>query len=209
MLFGKRKVMHMFCNQCRSSIPDGSRYCNFCGACQQGRTSSGKSWLKGLVVVAAVLLAFRMGNTFSSFNADTSETGKQPFVAQDQQKISQEISLQTIPTTWSAEPRQLGDGGYCWVLETVTPVNQCRQVTLTLEAEGNYGATTQGNWEVQFRIGGQWKKIQTVYYSGSGEESFTICFSPSATFDAVCAFPTQRGNYSYQSSMALSDAYCD
>ena len=147
--------MYMFCNQCRSSIPDGSRYCNFCGACQQGRTSSGKSWLKGLVVVAAVLLAFRMGNTFSSFNADTSETGKQPFVAQDQQKISQEISLQTIPTTWSAEPRQLGDGGYCWVLETVTPVNQCRQVTLTLEAEGNHGATTQGNWEVQFRIGGQ------------------------------------------------------
>lgn len=182
--------MDMYCNQCGKSIPDGSRYCNFCGADQNGKISTGIFWFLGLLVVVSVIWLY---------------SALKPTDTQTQQGKD----LQTVSLSVADEPRQLGDGGYCAVFETLTPVNNCKQVTLTLEAEGNYGATTKGNWEVHFRIGGQWKKIQTIYYSGAGQENFTILFSPVASFDAVCAFPTQRGNYSYQSSMALSDAYCD
>lgn len=196
----------MYCNQCRKSIPDGSRYCSFCGAEQNGKKSSGKSWMVGLVAAFVAFMVFRgVGNAFGRATAERMVSEKVTVATQ----MQQENNLQTISLTVAAEPRQLGDGGYCAVFETLTPVNNCRQVTLTLEAEGNHGATTKGNWEVHFRIGGQWKKIQNIYYSGTGQENFTILFSPASSFDAVCAFPTQRGNYSYQSSMALSDAYCE
>lgn len=204
----------MYCNQCRRSIPDGSRYCNFCGADQKGQKSSGKSWLVSLAVFVVVLsVLYVLDNNSLGSNSNKAVAEKlavgQDTTATFMQQEQQENNLQSISLTVAAEPRQLGDGGYCAVFETLTPVNDCKQVTLTLEAEGNHGATTKGNWEVHFRIGGQWKKIQTIYYGGAGQEDFTIHFSPAASFDAVCAFPTQRGNYSYQSSMALSDAYCD
>ena len=180
----------MYCNQWGKNIPDGSSYCNFCGAEQNGKKSTGFFWFLGLLVVVAVLWVY---------------SALKPVDIQ----IPKGKNLQTVSLSVADESRQLGDGGYCAVFETLTPVTNCSQVTLTLQAEGNHGATTKGNWEVHFRIGGEWKKIQTIYYSGIGQEDFTILFDPVASFDAVCAFPTQRGNYSYQSSMALSDAYCE
>lgn len=153
----------MYCNQCRRSIPDGSRYCNFCGADQKGQKSSGKSWLVSLAVFVVVLsVLYVLDNNSLGSNSNKAVAEKlavgQDTTATFMQQEQQENNLQSISLTVAAEPRQLGDGGYCAVFETLTPVNDCKQVTLTLEAEGNHGATTKGNWEVHFRIGGQWKK---------------------------------------------------
>lgn len=185
----------MYCNQCHRTIPDGSRYCSFCGAEQEQKTSV-KPWLIFLLILVVILAAVLWGFPALMKYVILNSAGEY-FLSEN------------IPLIASEEPRSLGDGGYCSVWETMEPIMDCTQVTLTLEAEGLYGATTRGNWEVHFRIGGQWNKIQTIYYGGVGLENFTIHFDPAASFDAVCAFPTQRGNYSYQSSMALSDAYCD
>lgn len=204
----------MYCNKCRSSIPDGSRYCNFCGADQKAQKSSSKSWLVNLVILIVVVFVFRwVGLTLGKAIAGWTAGGENQTSAWTQPKNhetqpQQEGYLQYVQLTLAEEPRRLGDGGSCGVLETLSPVKNCTRVNFTLDAEGNYGASTKGNWEVHFRIGGKWKKVQTIYYSGAGEESFTIYFDPAASFDAVCAFPTQRGNYSYHSSMSLSDAYC-
>lgn len=206
----------MFCNQCGKVIPDGSKFCNYCGASQSGtHTPKPKRsgwWVTLLIAGSFIVGSIWMNNESEPEKSSVIETTAPSIVKKVETPIIQtkpkENVLESVPGSWSADYRQLGDGGYCGIYEPHTPVKNCKQITLTLKAEGNYGATTRGNWEVHFRIGGQWKKIQTIYYSGNGAEDFTIYFSPYATFDGVCAFPTQQGNYSYQTALGLSDARC-
>ena len=86
----------MYCNQCGKNIPDGSSYCNFCGAEQNGKKSTGFFWLLGLLVVVAVLWVY---------------SALKPVDIQ----IPKGKNLQTVSLSVADESRQLGDGGYCAV----------------------------------------------------------------------------------------------
>ena len=48
----------MYCNQCGKNIPDGSSYCNFCGAEQNGKKSTGFFWFLGLTQGFSQVLMF-------------------------------------------------------------------------------------------------------------------------------------------------------
>ncbi len=164
-----------------------------------------------LLVVAFVGLLVSLlpnGNTSNTRETAAWETtyATESYVPQ---QTTRDTVVEYIPSDWASDYRYLDDGGYCSVMELDDPIYSCRQVDFTLSAEGNYGASTKGTWEVHFRVNGIWQYIANVEYDGSGEETFTIWFDYPTNFDAVCAFPQLRGNYSYQSVFYLSNAHLD
>ncbi len=114
----------------------------------------------------------------------------------------------SVDVAWASESYKLGDGGYSAVLETLTPVKKCTSLNFIVSSEGNYGSSVTGQWEVLFRINGQWKKITTFHYGG-GEQTVFIRFDGPTNFDAVTAYPVQRGNYSYQSYFNFQGLNCE
>lgn len=171
------------------------------------------SWWIILAVAGFIALVY-MGRTAEKNAQAAAATEHQDTVwqfsvtAEPAAPAIEETVLDYIPAQISPTLRSMPDGAQCVVLETLEEVRGCTFVSLVLTAEGYYGATVQGNWDVEFRVNGVWKKITTVYYPGSGEAVCGIYFDAPTNFDAVCAYPVLSGNYSYEVSYGLTNAIC-
>ncbi len=115
--------------------------------------------------------------------------------------------LADLDTYWD-ENLKLSNGGTSAVLALTTPVQNCTSVNFTLISEGNHNSTVAGQWEIMVRSGGQWKKVHSFQYNG-GQQDVLIVFDYPYTFDAITAYPTQLGNYSYQCDFLLWGATCE
>ncbi len=108
---------------------------------------------------------------------------------------------------WAAQKYNYGNGGHSSVMEYTTPIEDCTSVDLCVEAEGNYGASVNGNWKVHFKIDGKWKEITSFSYSGSSTTTH-IEFPSPVTIEAITAYPTKQGNASYSCLYSLQNVWC-
>lgn len=117
------------------------------------------------------------------------------------------ITLATLSNTWASESFPFGNGGQAAILELEMEVEDCRSMTLYLEASGLYGANVSGKWKLHIRSHGTWEYVQDIPFT-QPDGSFTIRFDTPKDFDAITVYPTVQGNATYNVFFDIYDIYC-
>lgn len=116
-------------------------------------------------------------------------------------------TLATVSGAWSSESFRFGHSGKATILELDTQVEDCRSMTLYLEASGLRGAKVNGQWKLHIRSHGTWEYVQDISFT-QPDGSYSIRFSTPKDFDAITVYPTVQGNASYNVYYGLFDLYC-
>lgn len=112
-----------------------------------------------------------------------------------------------ISGRWAEENYRYGYSGSSSVMELSFEVEDCESMMFYIEASGNYGAKTNGNWNIYIRHNGTWEFVEKVNFQ-EPSKSFYIKFDSPKTFDAITAHPTIQGNASYSALFYLKKVHC-
>lgn len=121
-------------------------------------------------------------------------------------KIDQVI-FDSIGGRWAEEDYYPASGVSSSVFELSMPVVDCTSMTFHLEASGNHGAKTNGNWKIYIRNNGRWEYLQTINFTEPSGD-FDFVFSKPMSFDAISAYPTVRGNATYSALFYPKNVTC-
>ncbi len=161
---------------------DGLRYCY-----SQGEP------LKGWWDVDNVTYYFDENGVMARDTKKTVEGNTYTFDSQGQVT---EVCYGVLYGTWSEDAYRHGNGGTASCMEFGDLVENCTSLEFAVEAQGNHGATVEGNWDLVLKIDGAWQKPRRFSVQGN-TGSLQVNFDSPTTVEAAAAYPKIQGNASY------------
>lgn len=95
-----------------------------------------------------------------------------------------------------------------WAKVIERELKECKQMTVTMSVEMNYGAKCK-DWQIWVRSGGSFVVAADICLpNGDGSTTETIKFDTPISFDAITIVPTVPGSYSWSMGFNVTDIDC-